>query len=77
MEVAGHRHQGPSCRPNWSAERAYSCLSIQSSFGEEPSGNQQRLMSLSVDEFLRRFLLHLLPPRFVCISYFGFLANCR
>ncbi len=38
-------------------------------------GNQQRLMSLSVDEFLRRFLLHLLPPRFVRIRYFGFLAH--
>ena len=34
-----------------------------------------RLMSLSVDEFLRRFLLHLLPPRFVRIRYCGFLAN--
>ena len=26
--------------------------------------NQQRLMTLSVDEFLRRFLLHVLPPGF-------------
>ena len=38
-------------------------------------GNQQRLMSLSLDEFLRRFLLHLLPPRFVRIRYYGFLAH--
>ncbi len=38
-------------------------------------GNQQRLMSLSVDEFLRRFLLHLLPPRFIRIRYYGFLAH--
>jgi hypothetical protein len=30
---------------------------------------------LSVDEFLRRFLLHLLPPGFVRIRNFGFLAN--
>ena len=35
-------------------------------------GNQNKLMTLSVDEFLRRFLLHLLPPRFVRIRYFGF-----
>ena len=41
-------------------------------------GNQQRLMTLAVDEFLRRFLLHLLPPRFVRIRYFGLLAHrCR
>jgi hypothetical protein len=32
-------------------------------------------MNLSVDEFLRRFLLHLLPRGFVRIRNFGFLAN--
>jgi len=40
-------------------------------------GNRQRIMSLSIEEFLRRFLLHLLPPRFVRIRNFGFLANRR
>ena len=40
--------------------------------------NQQKLMTLSLDEFLRRFLLHLLPKGFVHIRHFGFLANrCR
>ncbi len=38
-------------------------------------GNKKRLMTLEVDEFLRRFLLHLLPPGFVRIRNFGFLAN--
>ena len=38
-------------------------------------GNRKRLMSLPVDEFLRRFLLHLLPRGFVRIRNFGFLAN--
>jgi hypothetical protein len=37
--------------------------------------NKKRLMTLSVDEFLRRFLLHLLPRGFVRIRNFGFLAN--
>jgi len=37
--------------------------------------NQQRLMTLSVDEFLRRFLFHVLPKGFVRIRNFGFLAN--
>ncbi len=32
-------------------------------------------MSLPADEFLRRFLLHLLPRDFVRIRNFGFLAN--
>jgi hypothetical protein len=39
--------------------------------------NQQKLMTLSLDEFLRRFLLHLLPKGFVRIRHFGLLANCR
>ncbi len=40
-------------------------------------GNQQRLITLSVEEFLRRFLLHLLPPGFVRIRHFGFVAHRR
>jgi hypothetical protein len=39
--------------------------------------NQPRLMTLCVDEFLRRFLLHVLPKGFVRIRNFGFLANRR
>jgi hypothetical protein len=38
--------------------------------------NQHKLMTLSLDEFLSRFLLHLLPKGFVRIRHFGFLA-CR
>jgi len=37
--------------------------------------NEQKLLTLPVDEFLRRFLLHLLPKAFVRIRNFGFLAN--
>jgi hypothetical protein len=40
-------------------------------------GNKKRLMTLPVDEFLRRFLLHLLPRGFMRIRNFGFLANRR
>ena len=40
-------------------------------------GNHKKLMTLSLHEFLRRFLLHLLPPGFVRIRYYGFLANRR
>jgi hypothetical protein len=38
-------------------------------------GNRQRPMTITADEFLRRFLLHLLPKGFVRIRNFGFLAN--
>jgi hypothetical protein len=39
--------------------------------------NEQKLLTLSLDEFLRRFLLHVLPKGFVRIRNFGFLANRR
>jgi hypothetical protein len=37
--------------------------------------NKKRLITLPVEEFLRRFLLHVLPRGFVRIRNFGFLAN--
>jgi len=39
--------------------------------------NEQKLLTLSLDEFLRRFLLHVLPKGFVRIRHFGFLAHRR
>ncbi len=40
-------------------------------------GNQQRSMTLTTDEFIRRFLLHVLPRGFQRLRQFGFLANRR
>jgi len=37
--------------------------------------NQQKTMPLSADEFIRRFLLHVLPNGFHRIRYYGFLGN--
>ena len=39
--------------------------------------NKQKLLPLSVNEFLCRFLLHILPQGFVRIRHFGLLANRR
>jgi hypothetical protein len=36
-----------------------------------------KMMTLGVDEFLRRFLLHVLPRGFVRIRHFGLLANAQ
>lgn len=38
-------------------------------------GSRNKTMTLSVDEFIRRFLLHTLPYRFHRIRHYGFLAN--
>jgi predicted Zn-ribbon and HTH transcriptional regulator len=39
--------------------------------------NKKRLMTVTAEEFLRRFLLHSLPRGFVRIRFCGFLANRR
>ena|SRR5208282_382010 len=44
---------------------------------DSADNNEHKLMTLSLDEFLSRFLLHLLPKGFVRIRNFGFLANRR
>jgi hypothetical protein len=36
---------------------------------------KEKIMTLSVDEFMRRFLLHILPPGFTKIRHYGFLAS--
>jgi len=62
-----------------STHRLVSLLDGQVSFRWRDSAhhNEQKLMTLSLDEFLRRFLLDLLPKGFVRIRHFGFLANRR
>jgi hypothetical protein len=39
--------------------------------------NRAKVMTLDAVEFIRRFLLHILPSGFVKIRHFGFLANRR
>jgi hypothetical protein len=40
-------------------------------------GNRMKVSTIDAMEFVRRFLLHVLPDRFVRIRYFGFLTNAR
>jgi hypothetical protein len=39
--------------------------------------NRQKTMILPGEEFIRRFLIHVLPDGFHRIRYFGFLGNCH
>jgi hypothetical protein len=39
--------------------------------------HKSRCMTLDADEFIRRFLIHTLPPGFQRIRYFGFMGNRR
>jgi hypothetical protein len=38
---------------------------------------QTKVMTVSAEEFIRRFLQHALPPGLQRIRYYGFLANCH
>ena len=49
--------------------------SVTFTWKDYANGNKKRTMTLSTHEFLRRFLLHVLPSRFTRIRYYGFLAN--
>ncbi len=39
--------------------------------------SKPKVMTLEAGEFMRRFLIHILPPGFRRIRHFGFLANCH
>ncbi len=41
---------------------------------DRSDNNATKFMKLKADEFMRRFLLHVLPKRFRKIRYFGFLS---
>jgi len=38
---------------------------------------RHRFVTIHAQEFIRRFLLHILPPRFVKIRHFGLMAPCN
>jgi hypothetical protein len=44
-------------------------------YRDRADGNRLKHMTLAAPVFLRRFLLHVLPPGFVRIRHYGFLAN--
>jgi hypothetical protein len=48
---------------------------VQFRYKDYRHDNQQKTMTLSADEFIRRFLLHVLPDGFQRIRYYGFLGN--
>ena len=37
--------------------------------------NKMKKMKISIEEFIRRFMMHILPPNFMKIRYYGILGN--
>jgi hypothetical protein len=48
---------------------------ISFEYKDYADGDKKKVMTLEATEFIRRFLLHVLPSGFVRIRQFGFLAN--
>ena len=48
---------------------------VQFRYKDYRDGSQQKIMTLRAHEFIRRFLLHVLPDGFHRIRYYGFLGN--
>lgn len=48
---------------------------VSFAYKDYASGGQQKQMTLEAEEFIRRFCLHILPPGFMKIRHYGFLAS--
>ena len=51
--------------------------SVRFSYRDRSDDNKQKVLAVSGEEFIRRFLLHVLPRGFTKIRYFGFLAHAN
>jgi hypothetical protein len=50
---------------------------VSFAYKDRQNGNARRTMTISAEEFIRRFMLHVLPKGFTKIRYFGFLSHTR
>ena len=50
---------------------------VSFSYKDRRDKNKQKIMTLAGEEFLRRFLLHVLPSGFTRIRHYGFLSSCN
>ena len=48
---------------------------ISFNYKDRKDKNKTKVMSLTSDEFIRRFLLHILPSGFIKIRHYGLLSN--
>ncbi len=55
--------------------RSFDGQTVTFSWRDYADHNAEATMNLDAVEFLRRFLQHVLPPRFTRVRYYGFLAN--
>ena len=74
----GARLSRPLHPPRGALQRPYSPSRkrpSQPSYRDRKDGDRKKTLVLDAHEFIRRFLLHILPDGFMRIRHFGFLAN--
>ena len=54
---------------------AFNGETVTFSWRDYAGGNEHNAMSLPTIEFLRRFAMHIVPPHFTRMRYYGFLAD--
>lgn len=54
---------------------AFDGSNVTFSYTDYADGNSRKSMTLSAVEFIRRFMLHILPRGFMRIRHYGFFAN--
>lgn len=54
---------------------SFSDTEVSFSYFDNKDHGKKKVMTLARDEFIRRFLLHVLPHRFTKIRHYGFLSN--
>ena len=45
------------------------------SYKDYSDGNKKKILALEVNEFIQRFMNHVVPPRYVRIRYYGLMSN--
>ena len=48
---------------------------VSFSYKDYKNHNAEKTMTLSAPDFIRRFMTHVLPPRYVRIRYYGIMSN--
>jgi len=54
---------------------SYDGKSVVFKYRDRNDGNKEKTMSLPKDLFIQRFMMHILPKKFVKIRFYGFLSN--
>ena len=78
VAISNHRIvEVKNCKSARHRSHSGEAVGVTFQYRDRKDNDTPKVMELEVDEFIRRFLLHVLPNGFMRIRHFGFLANRR